>query len=230
MRIACVSDLHGKLPKIEICELLIIAGDICPHFCSYYGRPGDINDVCGQAQWLGSVFKDWLDAVPAEEIVAVLGNHDWIGEKRPSLIPNLRWHLLHDSSVFINGLCIYGSPYQPRFMDWAFNLDEPELKKKWDLIPEDTDILIVHGPPYLHGDLTIDGIHTGSPSLLDRIKIIKPRLSVHGHIHSARSVIEYERGDIGKGIIVNASVLDEDYQLVNAPLYFDINVEKKSIV
>ena len=45
---------------------------------------------------------------------------------------------------------IYGSPWQPEFYNWAFNLPRngEEMKARWDAIPDNTDILITHGPAY----------------------------------------------------------------------------------
>src|SRR3546814_5642071 len=38
-----------------------------------------------------------------------------------------------------SGLKFYGSPCQPEFCDWAFNLPiGPSLKEKWERIPDDT--------------------------------------------------------------------------------------------
>src|SRR4051794_33499553 len=115
------------------------------------------------------------------------GNHDFIFERQPDLVPkSLRWTYLQDSSVEIDGLKIYGTPWQPWFYDWAFNLSEEELAKKWEMIPASTDILVCHGPPRGYGDVTQDNRRVGSPSLWDAIFRIRPRLCVFGHIHEGR--------------------------------------------
>lgn len=209
MKIAAVSDLHGYLPDIPECDLLLLAGDICPDQ--------------GQASWLNREFRNWLGAIPAKEVVLVWGNHDLLAEHKPELIPNdLRCHILTDRQIELNGLKIYGSPWQKRFYDWAFNLDEEDLAKKWDLIPDDTDILVLHGPPYEIGDLAWHkimnpaGCHAGSPSLLERIKSIKPKLSVFGHIHSGRGLY-----DIDGCVAANVTLVDEHYQSVYPPMLFE---------
>jgi Icc-related predicted phosphoesterase len=222
--IAC-SDLHGKLPEIEPCDFLLIAGDICPHFRTKY--VGDSDDLSGQEWWLRTDFKEWLDNAPAKHVVAVFGNHDFIGEKRPHMVPKLRWHLLYDSVVEIDGVKFWGSPFQPHFCDWAFNAppgDEGEifLAKKWRSIPDDTDIILVHGPPAGYGDVAPDGRPTGSPSLTKRIMEIKPKLSVHGHIHCGRGQWSFNRGNKPAGIIANVSVLNEAYELVHLPMEFSL--------
>jgi hypothetical protein len=45
------------------------------------------------------------------------------------------------------GYKFYGSPYTPAFCEWAFQLNETDAIEKWKKIPEDTEILITHGPP-----------------------------------------------------------------------------------
>jgi Icc-related predicted phosphoesterase len=227
MKICAIADMHGNLPEIPECDLLLIAGDICPHFCTRYGHVGDIDDVWGQADWLRHEFGAWLDKVPAKEVVAVFGNHDWVAEKRPQLIPKLRWHLLQDSTVSVLGLKIFGSPFQPYFHHWAFNAPPGEegeefLAAKWHNIPNDTDIIIVHGPPSGYGDIAPDGRPTGSPSLTERIKVVRPKLSVHGHIHCGRGVWRLTYADNTEGIITNASILNEAYQMVFEPMKFEI--------
>jgi Icc-related predicted phosphoesterase len=196
--IAALSDLHGYLPEVPDCELLLLGGDLCPD-----GRERD------QAQWLDSTFRLWLRNVPAKEVVAVAGNHDWVFQTRPELVPMLRWHYLLDSAVTLFGMKIWGTPWQPVFFDWAFNLWEPELEKKWALIPNDTDILLLHGPPFGCGDRTVRGNQTGSPSLTRRIEEIQPRLAVCGHIHEGRG--EYR---IGLTKVVNVSQVDVRYEPV----------------
>jgi len=88
-----------------------------------------------------------------------------------------------DSSFTIMGLKFYGSPWQPRFCDWAFNLDPPALEKAWSKIPADTDILVTHGPPYGVLDRDGDKVHCGCRKLTERLKSIGPKVHVFGHIH-----------------------------------------------
>jgi Icc-related predicted phosphoesterase len=194
--IAATSDLHGFLPDVPSCDLLLLAGDLCP----------DLNER-DQARWLGTDFRAWLRKLPAREIVAIAGNHDFVFQNRPELVPRLPWHYLLDSAVTVEGLKIWGTPWQPVFFDWAFNLPEPDLEKKWQLIPEDIDILLLHGPPHGYGDLTTRNIRTGSPSLTRRIEELQPRLAICGHIHEARG--EYR---IGQTLLANISQLDQRYE------------------
>ncbi len=84
----------------------------------------------------------------------------------------------------IDGVRFYGSPWQPWFYDWAFNLERgPEIRAKWDLIPEGIDVLITHGPPYGIGDLIARSDNAGCQDLLEVVEKIKPKVHVFGHIH-----------------------------------------------
>lgn len=194
--IVASSDLHGYLPKLPPCDLLLLGGDLCPD-----GTPQL------QAEWLDSTFRSWLKSQPAKHIVAVAGNHDFVFQERPDLIPKLPWVYLQDSGTEVLGLKIWGTPWQPVFFDWAFNQTEPELAEKWKLIPADTDILLLHGPPHGLGDRTKRGNHTGSPSLVTRIEEVQPKLVICGHIHEARG--EYQ---LGPSCVVNVSQLDLRYE------------------
>ncbi len=63
------------------------------------------------------------------------------------------WKYLEDSSITLYGINIYGSPWQPFFCNWAFNLPRgEELASKWSAIPQETDVLLTHGAPFCHGD------------------------------------------------------------------------------
>ncbi|HKB36146.1 MAG TPA: metallophosphoesterase [Gemmataceae bacterium] len=207
--VVAISDIHGKLPAIPACQVLLIAGDICP--------------TCWppqQAEWLQGPFRDWLDRIPAQEVVAVAGNHDRIFEKAPHLVPRLRWHYLQDQSAKLFGLTIYGTPWQLRFHDWAFNLDEPELAVKFAAIPEGTDIVVSHSPPFGFGDLAPrsgGGEHIGSPSLRKRLLEIRPRLSVFGHIHEGRGV--YNQDGV---VLANVTVVNRAYELAHEPMIFEV--------
>jgi Icc-related predicted phosphoesterase len=205
MHLVATSDLHGYLPEIPACDLILIGGDICPD-----GTPQM------QADWLDTCFRRWLKGIPAKEVVAVAGNHDFLFEQNPEIVPALPWHYLQDSGLDIEGVRIWGTPWQPVFFDWAFNQTEPELEKIWKQIPANTDILLLHGPPFRHGDRNTHGEHTGSPSLLTRIREVQPKVVICGHIHESRG--QYH---IGSSRILNVSQLNVHYQPHDNVIEFD---------
>lgn len=205
-KILVAADLHGFLPEVQECDLLLIAGDICID-----GSPLE------QARWLSDVFQPWLEAIPARNVVACAGNHDVIWERNPSLVPkDLRWTYLQDEHVVVDGLKIWGTPWQPIFLplfDWAFNATEDKLEMAFDLIPHDTDILVCHGPPYGYGDKTYTGEHVGSKAMLDAIRRVQPEFVVCGHIHCAHG-----RYKVGRTCVVNASLINETYTMLSKPI------------
>jgi Icc-related predicted phosphoesterase len=208
MKVCCASDLHGHWPEIPDCDLLLLAGDYCP------------TPDYAQSHWYRTQFAPWIDKLSTRmKIIGVAGNHDFLFEQeRPELLPKINWTYLQDSGTEWNGLKIWGSPWQLRFYDWAFNLEESQLKVRWDQIPLDTDILVLHGPPLGYGDFSTYGnVNVGSPSLLAKIKEIKPKLVVFGHIHTGYGL--YILDDTK---LVNASVVNEKYKLVNPPRVVEI--------
>lgn len=221
-KIVAISDLHSNLPKIPKCDILLIAGDICPDRENRTESVGGSDAMFFQMKWLNSTFRDWLDSIPAKEVVAVWGNHDFIGQKRPHMVPTLRWHLLTDNICTIGDLKIYGSPWQLPFNGWAFNMPDEEMKRKWDAIPDDVDIIVSHGPPAGYGDLTLDGRHEGSMSMMDRIRDIKPKLVVFGHIHEGRGKWEIEAGNRPPIVLANVTILDRCYDPVHKPMKFTL--------
>jgi Icc-related predicted phosphoesterase len=211
MKIICMADLHRYLPPVPEGDLLLLAGDF-------------LNDgAARQRVFLDTAFREWVSGVAARmPVVATPGNHDWIFQTHPDLVPNdLPWTVLVDQEVTVGGLRIWGSPWQPPFFDWAFNLPEEDLEEKWALIPEGIDILLLHGPPFGAGDITLRGERVGSPSLTARILAVRPKLVVCGHIHSARG--EYRLDTVP---VINAAMTDERYFLVQVPpLTFDLQEE-----
>jgi Icc-related predicted phosphoesterase len=205
VRICCISDAHGNLPSVPDVNLLLLGGDYCR----------DHRD----RRWYLTSFCDWLQAIRDRgiAIVGVAGNHDRLFEVNKGFATVLPWTYLQDEETRVGDLWVYGSPWQPRFFDWSFNLDEPELKEKWDEVPEGIDILLLHGPPQGYGDLTPSG-HVGSPSLLDCILEVKPKLVVAGHIHGGYGV--YDIG--GHTKFVNASHCDEQYRPMNPPIVVEL--------
>ena len=216
MKICCLSDLHGHLPIVPDCDLLILGGDYCP-------------TTKGQIFWYSNVFANWLENTSKRmKIIGVAGNHDLLFEAKPDLIPKMNWEYLQDSGTEFGGFKIWGSPWQLRFYDWAFNASEAELAIKWSLIPSDTDIIVLHGPPLGYGDFSIYGNeHCGSPSLLKRIQEIRPKLVVYGHIHGGHGVykidtFDYDKEDSKESILVYAAYVNEKYMPVNKPIIIDL--------
>ncbi len=206
----CHSNLNFSVPKAD---LLLIAGDMEPaYYTPYYS-------VTLQSNWLNSEFRYWLVEQPVKEAIFVAGNHTWIFEKAKDQVPkmNKNFHYLQDSFIEIFGLKIYGTPWQLKFNNWAFNLTEEELSRKWKLIPDDVDILLCHSPPYGIMDKTSDNIKIGSKSLLKRIKEIKPTLVIYGHNHHKYGIIEKDEIKY-----INCSLLNEDYKMVRKPIELEI--------
>jgi Icc-related predicted phosphoesterase len=226
MKIVCTADMHGYLPTIPRCDLLLIAGDICP---------AHNHGLEFQREWLDTVFRRWLmKDVPAEEIVAVWGNHDLIAETRreeggKTLYrhigpPSLPIPFLTDRMYEYNGLKIWGMPWQLPFSEgWAFNLPEPALKEKCALIPRDVDVIVSHGPPYGMGDMTFDGRPAGSRSLRWTVGHHDARLVVCGHIHEDYGQWPLARAGEPTGrLVVNASHVDLRYRPVNPPVEIEL--------
>lgn len=210
MKICCVSDTHGYLPEIPDCDLLLLAGDYCPVIKNQY-------------IWFNKIFAPWLKKLSQRmKVIGIAGNHDFMFERTPELIPEMDWTYLQDNQIEFQGIKIFGSPWQIRFFNWAFNLDEPELNNKWDKIPEDTDILLLHGPPYGYGDFSLFGnTHCGSRHLLEKIEKIQPKLVVYGHIHAGYGVYH-----VGESKLINASVVNDKYELVNQPIVVELDIPK----
>ncbi len=170
------------------------------------------------------LFNRWFRNLPHAHKIFVAGNHDWLFETSSQFARTLldsSIHYLQDSSVEIENLKIYGSPYQPRFFDWAFNLMRgAELAEKWKLIPDETDVLITHGPPFgildeVPRQYFIE--NTGCEELRKRVETIKPKLHIFGHIHCGYGTTEKF------GVkFANASNCDESYEPTNAPLVIDL--------
>ena len=215
MRIAATSDLHGHLPPVPACDVLVIAGDITP-----------ISDhsAAFQAHWLDTDFRRWLDAAPATHVVGIAGNHDFVFERSPRSVPDdLPWTYLQDGAATVAGLAFWGSPWTPWFYDWAFNAprgdaEERFLAQRCAGAPEGTDVLVVHGPPDGYGDLTAGGVRTGSHAFLDAVDRVAPALALFGHIHEGRGT--WTRG---RTTLANLSAVDLDYALVAEPVItFDL--------
>lgn len=217
MKICCISDTHSAHREVEVppVDMVIHAGDIGLEDWKY--GPSVLND-----------FIDWFKSLPTKYKIFISGNHDWLSYLDKILVPRVAEEngliYLENSSVEIEELKIYGSPWSLEFNNWAWNLrrDEEVATACWDQIPMDTDILITHGPPYNILDyVENDGVVTppiGDSWLLKRVEQVKPMLHIFGHIHfCGRQTFKTK-----DTLFVNASVCNEIYETINPPVVVEI--------
>jgi predicted phosphodiesterase len=237
MRITLISDTHTKHDELSYDpkdlpggDLLLHAGDIMNS-----GRnPVDIYRFC-----------KWFDGLEQyEHKVFIAGNHDRIFETDPEMASEIYtsykwidylqddWIIVGDEdphSPNVKTAKIYGSPWQPEFYNWAFNLPRrgDELMTKWAAIPKDTDILITHGPPQDHLDVSgppYNEPHLGCELLRVKVDEQPPKIHVFGHIHGGYGY-KFHNGTH----FFNASILNERYEYVNKPITFDWDPETNEI-
>jgi len=228
MRITFISDTHTKHNEITQYlpggDLIIHAGDIMNSGYANY----EVEEFC---EWFASQ-KQY------DKKVFIAGNHDRAFENKPDQVesildqfPNLIY--LEDEMFGLYSLDtdksvkIYGSPWQPEFYNWAFNLPRrgQDLMRVWNQIPKNTDILITHGPPWGHCDVTPYGnLNVGCELLRVRVDEVKPKIHVFGHIHSGAGY----KWD-GKTHFFNAAVLNNSYEYANRPMTIDWDPETNEI-
>ena len=243
MRIVCISDTHSlhdnmlhQLPKGDV---LIHAGDT--------SNRGGEKDVTNFIHWFQNL-KGY------DTKIFISGNHDHCFERinephhkgdydwlnnlmSPENLSQSDVVYLEDSSFtietseFSRPLKFYGSPWQPWFYDWAFNLPRlgTELQEKWNAIPNDVDVLITHTPPNGYGDFINNwrqpNTNVGCELLRIRVEEINPILNVFGHIHEGYGLYTND-----KTIFVNASICTLDYRPTNKPIVVDLNEYDGEIV
>ena len=207
MRIVLISDTHNQHSKITLPEgdVLIHAGDV-----SGGGTKKEIVD-----------FLSWFSSQPHKHKVFIAGNHDFFIQQSPteflSILPSNIIYL-QDELTEIEGVKIYGSPWTPEFMDWAFMKSAgTEMKKQWDLIPDGIDILLTHGPAFGTLDTIFSGLAVGCAELSKAIERVKPEYFIFGHIHEGHGSITKEGTQY-----INASILNEKYVLSHEPLVINL--------
>jgi predicted phosphohydrolase len=185
-------------------DILIHAGD----FSMFSRSPHAIAD-----------FNTWLGELPHRHRIIIPGNHEYFLEADPS-----RRSLLRNATVLLNegteidGLRIWGSPVTPLY-GGAFGLSSAQDRRRvYARIPEDTDVLITHGPPFGILDSGPDpGLHSGCCELFDAVMRVGPKLHVFGHVHGGHGIFQ-----TAHTTFVNAALLGIHGDLDKSPLVFQM--------
>lgn len=171
-------------------------------------------------------FADWWNKQPHKHKILVGGNHDRLLEKRPKeILPLFKdTHYLLDSGIEVLGMKFWGSPYTPTFFEWSFMRNRGEdINKHWNLIPDNTQVLITHGPPFgfLDQSKKHGGDHFGCEDLANALlRLNDIQLHVFGHIHGGYGVEKFNNSG---ALLVNASQVNEKYNVVNTPIVIDLH-------
>jgi len=181
MKITLMSDTHALHDQLDIPDgdLFIFAGDM-----TNCRTARDVED-----------FNAFLGRLPHKHKIVIGGNHDHQLARNPEKSKALlsAGIYLQDEQVEVSGVKIYGSPWQPLFNDracdaFALQRGEP-LRQKWDMIPDDVDILVTHTPPA--GILDLDGpVCHGCFDLTEALCRVKPRYHIFGHVHSNHGMVK----------------------------------------
>ena len=220
-KITFISDTHNKHKHLTSKGMgnILGSGDILVH-------AGDSTSM-GQKHEIEQFLK-WFSNTDFEHKIFIAGNHDFGFEKETDIdqqFKDLGVTYLFDNDITIDGIKFYGSPWQPEFYNWAFNLPRgEELAAKWEKIPDDVDILITHGPAYGILDYAPIGGHVGCEELYRKIVEVKPKIHVCGHIHDS-----YGQKSMGGIEFLNASTLNDRYEYAHKPIVVEYDTETKEI-
>jgi Icc-related predicted phosphoesterase len=235
VKICAVADLHGRLPDIPECDVLVIAGDICPDIDWRHAGGYDLMKQ-GQTEWLGDAYREWEDKVPAEHIVATPGNHDWVDAFPDNCRSQMyidqgfemydgpkmkgRWpkpfgqELLRDNLKTLK--TFWFTPWVSHCGDWNYQAHRDRRRYAFDNIPHKLDLLVMHAPAHGVGDTTYSGEHAGCQEMRQFIQMRQPRHAVFGHIHEGqRYGTEYR---LGGTKLYHVSMWGEDWK----PRVFEI--------
>ncbi|CAJ1355241.1 unnamed protein product [Effrenium voratum] len=229
LRFVCLSDTHGQHRELSS---RLPPGDVLLHGGDF-STDGSLEEVLD--------FSAWLRSLPYQHKVLIAGNHEltfdqsYTGGRVKSKETDVRstflasftesdgvTYLEHEETV-IRGVRIFGSPWQPEFLDWAFNAPRHAMAEKWQAIPAGVHVLLVHGPPLGRGDALLPSLQRGGCAdlLVEVQNRIQPQFCVFGHIHEGAG-ISFD----GTTHFINASSLNEHYQCIHAPLVFDVPIEE----
>ena len=230
IRICVISDTHGVLPEIESCDVLLICGDISPLSIQ--------RNIPQCEEWLKTIFANWINSLPCDQVFFVAGNHDKVFENR-----NYEWinsiitkptdnkavylenshvdYLGNDGKVYR----IWGTPCCHIFGNWSFMYPDDILRRCYSTMPYDCDIVISHDAPKLNNCGLVPPniwhstpVDAGNEVLASVILDKKPKYAFCGHIHEGN----HQLTDIEETKIANVSLLNDAYDISYEPLYLDI--------
>jgi predicted phosphodiesterase len=210
VRIVFISDTHGKHGELGTLrgDVLVHCGDFCNGFMNHGHSLAEIDE------WFGDQLFDI--------ILCVGGNHDFLAESRykdgQPVFRNATY--LVDAAYEWNGLSFYGSPWLPDLDGWAHFLSDHDRKRKWELIPDSTDILITHTPPFGLLDKPRSGRHIGCSFLRAVVDRVRPRIHCFGHVHASSGCITESGTEF-----INATVINSDIEVINPPVVRELDVD-----
>lgn len=220
MKIVIMADTHeNSLRRWRIPD-----GDVFLHLGDY--STGDLSDV--------RRFATELEELPHRRKIVIDGNHDYASEGFPLEVRRILapvCHYLVDQGIEIDGIKFYGTPWQPWYMEMAFNLPRgsDELAAKWDAVPEDTDVLLTHCPPNGILDWVTGATKAvGCEMLRYRYDIgkLRPLLHCFGHVHESRG-----RMNDYHTLFVNAAcVIGDSHRPVDGPVVVELDTDARRIV
>ena len=196
MKILHISDTHGlhkRLKDLPTADVIVHSGDF-----TLNGTEAEVMD-----------FMEWFVELLYKHKVFVAGNHDscLYGADIEGLPEGT--HYLCGSGVTLDGVLFYGIPMFMQLLATSSNGNHYD--DMIDQIPMETDVLITHQPPLGVLDST-DVTYWGDAILFRKIKTVQPKLHLFGHVHNS-----YGMMTLGNTVFSNASLVDEQYQMINAP-------------
>ena len=209
MRIVFISDTHGKHA-----ELGTLRGDVlvhCGDFCDGY-----MNNGHSLAE-----IDEWFAAQDFALILCVGGNHDFLAESLHESGQRVFRNAVYlvDAAYDFAGITFYGAPWLPALTGWAHFLPDGDRSRKWDLIPESTDILITHTPPLGLLDKPRSGRSIGCAYLRDAVERIGPKLHCFGHVHANPGCLAVSGTEF-----INATMVNSDIEITYAPVVREMDV------
>jgi len=228
MKIAFISDTHCKHAEIDSqlrgkgIDILIHSGDGSNHKERVFNN----NELRDCLAWMESFSN-------IKHKIYVPGNHDTSLESglvRKDDFKSI--NILINESLEIIGekiIKIYGSPITPSFgTGWAYNCKRNKIDKYWNMIPNDTNILVTHGPAKGILDKTEDFdrkiVNVGCKALFNKIMEVQPMYHAFGHLHDEYGFLNHGTKTLGekcKTTFINSSIVNLKHRVVNGPIIID---------